>query len=82
MLPKTKKSKTPATQIMKEKRKRNLTSFQKIGYLTLPPLKRIRPRILTLLSEWQEKISDNKNSPHNEKFGVLLPHQLLELQGF
>jgi hypothetical protein len=28
------------------------------------------------------KISDDKNSPHNEKFGVLLPHQLLELQGF
>jgi hypothetical protein len=47
------------------------------GYHTLPPLKRIRPRIPTLLSERQGKISDNKNSPHNEKFGVLLPHQLL-----
>jgi hypothetical protein len=30
----------------------------------------------------KEKISDDRNSPHNKKFGVLLPHQLLELQGF
>jgi hypothetical protein len=32
MLAKTKKFKTPATKITKEKGKRNLTSFQKIGY--------------------------------------------------
>jgi hypothetical protein len=33
------KLQTPMLQNMKEKRNRNLTSFRKLGYHTLPPLK-------------------------------------------
>jgi hypothetical protein len=47
----------------------NLTSFQKIGYHTLPPLKRIRPRIPTLLSERQGKINESTKLTHKERFG-------------
>jgi hypothetical protein len=69
---------TPLTPNTKEKRKRNLTSFQKIGYHSLPPLKRIRPRIPTLLSVRQKKDQRKQKLTHNETFGVLLLHQLLK----
>jgi hypothetical protein len=53
------KFQTPVAQDRKRKqRKKNnlqLLFFLKIGYHTLPPLKRIRPRIPTLLSERHKK---------------------------
>jgi hypothetical protein len=48
------KLQTPVARDPKEKNKERINfnfSFLKIGYHTLPPLKRIRPRIPTLLSE-------------------------------
>jgi hypothetical protein len=72
------KIQTTMAQSTIKRGKRNLTSFQKIGYHTLSPLKRIRPRIPTLLSEQQKRDQRRQKLTHNEKFGVLLPHQLLK----
>jgi hypothetical protein len=64
----------------KRRGKRNLTSFHKIWVSHSTPLIGIRPRIQPLLMERQERSAKTKLT-NNEKFGVLLPHQLLKLPG-
>jgi hypothetical protein len=55
-------------QNIKEKRKISLTSFQKIAYHTLPPLKRIYPQIRPL----QQNIQGTPYSSTMQNMGPLL----------
>jgi hypothetical protein len=81
---------TPKAYHPKERREKNKQGKNKLQLLffanwvshSTPLEKNSTSNFDASIGTTKEKISDDKNSPHNEKFGVLLPHHLLELQVF
>jgi hypothetical protein len=66
----TSHSREPARENTEKSKLQFLFFLKKIGYHTLPPLKRIRPRISTLLSERQKKkLMNQQNSPKTKSSG-------------
>jgi hypothetical protein len=72
------KLQAPIAHNTEEKKIKINLFFCKIGYHTLPPSKEFNHEFRRFYRNDKRKISEDQKLTHNEKFGVLLPHQLLK----